>query len=66
VQGKPDLVVGPQSAGIELSGLAQCIIATAVRVAGEVIEFFKLAEDREIDGATQGALEFIQGGRRGA
>ena len=61
VAGKADRMVEPQAVVIEGDDLAEGVIATAIRVAGEVVEGLKLTEDGDIDAGSEGALEFVQG-----
>jgi hypothetical protein len=58
--GKPDALVRPQSAIVEMSNLGQRIKAPAMSVAGEVIQFFQFAKDGEIGIRAEDALQFRQ------
>ena len=57
---KPDALVGPKAVGIELSDLAQRVIAAAMRVTGKVVQFAQLSEDSDVDGAAQCILKLHQ------
>jgi hypothetical protein len=53
--------VGPQADLVEAGGFAEGIVATAMGIAGQVIQELKLAEDGEVGSGAEGALELGQG-----
>ena len=59
---KPDGLMGPQAGVVEAGGFTQSIVASAMRIAGEVVEEFEFAKDGEVGISAEGLLEFGQGG----
>ena len=49
VAGEPGWGAGPQAIGSEACDLAKRVEAAAMRVAGQVVEFFELSEHGEVD-----------------
>src|SRR5215831_20004746 len=60
--GEPDSVVRPEAGVVKTGDLAEGIVATAMRIAGEVIEKFEFAEYGEAGAAAENLFEFRQGG----
>lgn len=48
VAGEPDARMRPEAVGPEAGDRAQCVVAAAMRVAGQVIERLQLAKDRDV------------------
>jgi hypothetical protein len=44
-----------------MGGLAESVVASAMSVAGQVVEQFEFAKDGEIGSGTEGLLEFGKG-----
>ena len=57
---EPDRIMGPQAGIVEADGFTQGIVATTMRIAGEVVERLKLAKDSEIRAGAQNVFEFGQ------
>ena len=47
---------------VEAGDFTQRIVASAMRVAGEVIQRLELAEDGDIDAGTEGLLQLVESG----
>ena len=47
---------GPQAIGSETGDLAKRVEAAAMRVAGQVVEFFELSEHGEVDVRAEGTF----------
>jgi len=60
VTGKPNCIVGPQADVVEADGFAECIVTTAMGIAGEVIQELELSEDGEVGGGAESGFEFGQ------
>src|ERR1017187_2456893 len=52
----------PQTFVVKTRDFAEGVVSTAMRVAGDVIQRFKFAEDSHIDCGAEGLFEFIEGG----
>ena len=57
VAGEPGRRAGPQAIGSETGDLAKSVETTAMRVAGQVVEFFELSEDGEVDVRAEGTFQ---------
>ena len=57
VAGEPGRRAGPQTIGPETGDLAKSVETAAMRVAGQVVEFFKLSENGEVDVRTEGTFQ---------
>src|SRR5258708_27052022 len=49
VAGEPGRIAGPQTMWSEAGDLTKGVKAAAMRVAGQVVEFFQLSENGEVD-----------------
>ena len=57
VPGEPGRRTGPQPIGSETGDLAKSIEPAALRVAGQVVEFFEFSENGEVDVRAEGAFQ---------
>ena len=62
VTGEPHSLLRPKSIGGEAGDLTQRVVASAMGIAGEIVELFEFSEDGQVDLGTERALEFIEGG----
>ena len=60
VAGEPGRCAGPQAICSETGDLAKSVETTAMRVAGQVVELFKLAENGEVDVRAKGTFQIGQ------
>ena len=58
---KPSGRGGPQAIGSETDDLAKSVETAAMRVAGQVVEFFELSEDGEVDFGAEGPFQIGKG-----
>jgi hypothetical protein len=54
---EPGWRAGPQAIGSEAGNLAKRVETAPMRVAGQVVEFFELSEDGEVDVGAEGTLQ---------
>ena len=57
VAGEPDRIMRPETGVVEVSGFPKSVVATAMSIAGEVVEEFEFAKDGEIGSGAEGLLE---------
>ena len=57
VTGEPCRRAGPETIGTETGDLAKSVETAAMRVAGEVVEFFELSENGEVDVRAEGTFQ---------
>ncbi len=58
---KPDRVMRPQACIVKAGGFAKGIVTTAMGIAGEIVEEFKLTKDRDVGSGAESASELGQG-----
>ena len=61
VAGEPGRRAGPQTVGTETGDLAKSVETAAMRVAGQVVEFFELTENGEVDVRAEGPFQIGEG-----
>jgi hypothetical protein len=61
VAGEPGRCAGPQTIGTETGDLAKSVETAAMRVAGQVVEFFELSENGEVDVRAEGTFQIGEG-----
>src|SRR5664280_1632505 len=59
---EPDVSLRPQSMVVKAGDFAERIESATMGVAAEVIQWFELAEDGDVDGVAEGLLHFVEGG----
>jgi hypothetical protein len=59
---KPDCIVGPQAGVVETGGFAESIVATAMSIAGQVIQELEFAKDGEVGTGAESGFELGQSG----
>jgi len=60
VPGKPDCLMGPQTVVVEAGRFTEGVVATAMSVAGKVVERLELAKDGKVNGGAENVFEFRQ------
>ena len=58
---EPSRRTGPQAIGAETGDLAKSVETAAMRVAGQVVEFFELSENGEVDVRAEGTFQIGEG-----
>jgi hypothetical protein len=61
VAGEAGRCAGPQTIGTETGDLAKSVETAAMRVAGQVVEFFELSENGEVDVRAEGTFQIGKG-----
>ena len=59
---EPDSLMRPQSIRVEAGDWTQCVVTSAMGIAGEIVELLQFSEDGQVDRGTESALEFVKGG----
>jgi len=60
ITGKPNCIMGPQTDVVKAGGFAECIIAAAMGIAGEVIQELEFSKDGEVGAGAERRLQFGQ------
>jgi len=61
IAGKPNVIVGPQACVVEAGSFEEGIVATAMRIAGKVIQELELAKNGQVGASAESAFELGQG-----